>query len=240
VSGKRLVLCLCAYRDIIPRERREHVLARLTASGAPLQVFDDLCGAAARRDPELVRITQNPGPVAVVACHPRAVLWLLSAAFGQCPDRTRIEVINMRTMETDAVVRAALGSVAGTPGMPTPTPLPEPAGDWVPWFPVIDRDRCRGCRQCVSFCPFGVYETTPENAVVVAHPANCKDNCPACARLCPELAIIFPKLPESPINGDEIAPEHLAALAQRREATKGLSGRALREALARRGPSPTP
>ena len=42
------------------------------------------------------------------------------------------------------------------------------------------------------------------------NPANCKTNCPACARICPQVAIIFPKHKTSPINGDEVTPEHLA------------------------------
>ncbi|MFW6152431.1 MAG: hypothetical protein ACOC6C_05595, partial [Verrucomicrobiota bacterium] len=38
----------------------------------------------------------------------------------------------------------------------------------------------------------------------VSNPANCKTNCPACARICPEAAIMFPKFHESPVNGDQI------------------------------------
>ncbi|HEX8311367.1 MAG TPA: ferredoxin family protein, partial [Chthoniobacteraceae bacterium] len=30
-------------------------------------------------------------------------------------------------------------------------------GQWKPWFPVIDYDRCTNCMQCLSFCLFGVY-----------------------------------------------------------------------------------
>src|SRR2546422_3501427 len=30
-------------------------------------------------------------------------------------------------------------------------------GEWKPWFPVIDYDRCTNCMQCLSFCLFGVY-----------------------------------------------------------------------------------
>ena len=42
----------------------------------------------------------------------------------------------------------------------------------------------------------------------VAHPEQCKTNCPACARICPEVAIMFPKLAESPLNGDAITVEN--------------------------------
>jgi MinD superfamily P-loop ATPase len=72
---------------------------------------------------------------------------------------------------------------------------------------VIDRGRCTQCRKCLSFCLFSVYEFA-DGEVRVARPANCKNNCPACARVCPARAIIFPKCKDSPINGDdpELAP----------------------------------
>ncbi len=78
---------------------------------------------------------------------------------------------------------------------------------WDPWFPVIDYERCVDCRQCLSFCLFGVYEADKSNRVTVKHPGNCKNNCPACARICPKAAIIFPKHTESPIEGSEIKNE---------------------------------
>ncbi|MFA6292273.1 MAG: 4Fe-4S dicluster domain-containing protein [Victivallales bacterium] len=76
--------------------------------------------------------------------------------------------------------------------------------DWIPWFPVIEYGRCVNCRQCLSFCLFGVYELSKKGKVTVAKPENCKTNCPACAKVCPKSAIIFPKYSESPVNGDEI------------------------------------
>jgi hypothetical protein len=39
----------------------------------------------------------------------------------------------------------------------------------------------------------------------MAHPANCKTNCPACARLCRQVAIIFPKYASRPYNGEEVS-----------------------------------
>ncbi len=85
-------------------------------------------------------------------------------------------------------------------------------GGWKPWFPVIDYERCVNCLQCLSFCLFGVYGTSPEGILEVQHEANCKTGCPACARVCPEAAIIFPKYHSGPINGDtantgELRPE---------------------------------
>lgn len=70
------------------------------------------------------------------------------------------------------------------------------------WFPVIDFDRCNHCMQCLSFCLFGVF-TAKDGKIRVAQPDNCKPNCPACARVCPEAAIIFPKHPEPVIHGGD-------------------------------------
>ena len=71
-----------------------------------------------------------------------------------------------------------------------------------PWYPVIDRERCVNCGQCRQYCLFGVYTTRATGTVEVAQPLRCKPGCPACARLCPRQAIIFPFCPDPPINGD--------------------------------------
>ena len=79
-------------------------------------------------------------------------------------------------------------------------------GEWIPWFPVVDYDRCQDCRQCLQFCLFGVYAADEGGKVRVAKPENCKTGCPACARICPQAAIIFPKYAEGPISGDDAPP----------------------------------
>ena len=60
------------------------------------------------------------------------------------------------------------------------------------WHPVIDYSRCTGCGQCMQFCLFGVYELDGAETVRATHPDNCKPGCPACARICPVGAIMFP------------------------------------------------
>lgn len=80
-------------------------------------------------------------------------------------------------------------------------PRPEGPGAW---FPVIDYDRCTGCGACLSFCLFGVYGR--EGAIQVLRPDACKPHCPACARVCPERAILFPKYPSGPISGAPVRP----------------------------------
>ena len=78
-------------------------------------------------------------------------------------------------------------------------------GDWKPWFPVIDYDRCTNCMQCLSFCLFGVYGVDAEQKIQAQNHDNCKTNCPACSRVCPEAAIMFPKYKSGPINGDLVS-----------------------------------
>jgi Pyruvate/2-oxoacid:ferredoxin oxidoreductase delta subunit len=82
-------------------------------------------------------------------------------------------------------------------------------GEWKPWFPVIDYDRCTNCMQCLSFCLFGVYGVDGGGKIQAQNHDNCKTNCPACSRVCPEAAIMFPKYKSGPINGDVVSAEDL-------------------------------
>jgi Pyruvate/2-oxoacid:ferredoxin oxidoreductase delta subunit len=88
-------------------------------------------------------------------------------------------------------------------------------GTWKPWFPVIDYSRCTNCMQCLSFCLFDVYGVSADRQIQVQNPSNCKTECPACSRVCPEVAIMFPKYRHAPINGDVVNSDDV-----RREAMK--------------------
>jgi NAD-dependent dihydropyrimidine dehydrogenase PreA subunit len=59
--------------------------------------------------------------------------------------------------------------------------------------------------QCLSFCLFDVYGVDDEQEIQVQNNDNCKTNCPACSRVCPEAAIMFPKYKSGPINGDVVS-----------------------------------
>ena len=60
------------------------------------------------------------------------------------------------------------------------------------WYPVIDYSRCTNCMECIDFCLFGVYGVDQLDRILVEEQDNCKKGCPACSRVCPENAIIFP------------------------------------------------
>ncbi len=61
------------------------------------------------------------------------------------------------------------------------------------WYPVIDFSRCTNCMECIDFCLFGVYGVDRAETILVEQPDNCRKGCPACSRVCPENAIIFPQ-----------------------------------------------
>ena len=110
-------------------------------------------------------------------------------------------------MDAGAVVDAAERLVGETGSVKT--------GAWKPWFPVIDYSRCTNCMQCLSFCLFDVYGVSKEGRIQVRNQDNCKTECPACSRVCPEVAIMFPKYRHAPINGDQVSQDDM-----RRESMK--------------------
>ena len=204
-----ILLCRCEQAQVVSEETVSAVRGHLVEAGAAFHETADLCGLAARSGETLSSLAAA-GDVLIAACFPRAVRWLFSAAGAQLPvDRT--EIVNMR----NGCGEHALGDIAAwleKRGHSAFSPVSSPVSsdsDWAPWFPVIDYERCTGCMQCLSFCLFGVFDRASDeggNRVTVGRPANCKTNCPACARVCPAGAIIFPKYKDSPINGAETAP----------------------------------
>lgn len=120
------------------------------------------------------------------------------------------EPLHFRNLEGLAVadVLAAIDQVREAASLPQP-------GKWKPWFPVIDYNRCTNCMQCLSFCLFDVYGVSKDGKIQVQNQTNCKTECPACSRVCPEVAILFPKYKHGPIHGGEVNADDM-----RREAMK--------------------
>jgi NAD-dependent dihydropyrimidine dehydrogenase PreA subunit len=73
------------------------------------------------------------------------------------------------------------------------------------WYPVIDYQRCNNCMECLNFCLFGVFSLDEENRILVEQPDACRAGCPACSRVCPEGAIMFPQHKDPGIAGDPTA-----------------------------------
>jgi len=102
--------------------------------------------------------------------------------------------------------------VAHAPGSPepvngallaafTPEALLAPAGRR--WYPVIDYSRCTNCLECLDFCLFGVYGVDAFERIMTENQDQCKKGCPACSRVCPQQAIIFPEYKSPAIAGAE-------------------------------------
>lgn len=129
---------------------------------------------------------ENPLEPAVVDAEPR-------------PDR-RIYTLDLRLSESaDAFIeeidRIFAGDSPGTPATDTSAPSLFQLEEVTTrrWYPVIDFSRCTNCMECIDFCLFGVYGVDDAETILVEQPDNCRKGCPACSRVCPANAIIFPQ-----------------------------------------------
>ena len=199
----RILLCRCSPAGKIDRAIANEILDSLSRCKALVTVADDLCGLAADGDPLLAEIAAAPRST-VIACHKRAVRWLFAAA-GHPLDEARTSLHSLRRQSAKEIL-GELGAGASPTECENRIDTVTHDSDWPAWFPVIDRDRCVNCLQCMNFCLFGTFAITDDDdkEVVVSKPSACKNLCPACARICPKSAIIFPKYDHSPIDGDEV------------------------------------
>lgn len=191
----KILFCNCEFANILPESVKKQVHEKLSQSEKGFYFTPDLCGLAAE-NPEFLNKFLNQDRVKIAACYSRALKWIFKSKGINIPKD--LEVFNMREEPAD---KFQLDNE--NPGQET---LACEKGEWHPWYPVIDYDRCSGCQQCKDFCLFNVFEITDEDEVRVKNPQNCKTNCPACARICPEAAIIFPKYETAPFNGSDQTP----------------------------------
>lgn len=88
-------------------------------------------------------------------------------------------------------IKSVPEAASAAPQVALRIPLSDDAGRR--WYPVIDYSRCTNCMECIDFCLFGVYGVDKAETILVEQPDNCRKGCPACSRVCPENAIIFPQ-----------------------------------------------
>lgn len=135
---------------------------------------------------------------AVLLCwiHPRPALWLLRRHEIANKELT---ILNLSSFpDADSAINAAMTAMqAASRKAKTDAVSPgktqrckETVGER--WYPVMDGSRCINCQHCLQFCLFGVYELNADGQVEVRNPDQCKPGCPACSRICPQSAIMFP------------------------------------------------
>jgi NAD-dependent dihydropyrimidine dehydrogenase PreA subunit len=187
--AKKVIFCNCQGK-IIEASRLKETGQLLSAAKIPFTKVTDLCGICATRKEEVKQLFSEQDDTLVFACYPRAVSMVLTHS-GAIVKPDQLSVINMRASSMEDI-KATIQSLS--PGKPEQVTSIEIEGDkeWPAWYPVIDYSRCSSCGQCADFCLFGVYAKTEGNVTVI-NPKGCKNNCPACARICPQTAIVFPK-----------------------------------------------
>jgi len=185
-----ITVCACASRGIMDRSEIIRLVSALKNAGYLVNVIPDLCKTAVSSAEQMIEIAST----AVVACYPRALMSIFHR-LGLKPQ----QVYDIRNNSSEQVLgEMGISQPVFSPEQPFPE-FPSDEGQEA-WNPVIDKERCTECGKCHDFCLFGVY-SIDKGIVSVTQPQNCKNNCPACARVCPLKAIIFPKYEKSPFNG---------------------------------------
>ncbi|WP_430809523.1 MULTISPECIES: ATP-binding protein [unclassified Carboxylicivirga] len=185
------------------------VAATLRSNGYRVDIKDDLCRLVVDDPNQIIKAKEGT----IIACHTRAVnnhlnwLGITPGSIIEARESSADEILSKFGLEGDAPSPTTDDLIKELEALPV-------CKDQDAWYPVIDKTKCTECGKCHDFCLFGVY-TVENKQVKVTNPHNCKNNCPACARMCPSQAIIFPKYDKSPINGgteiEEIFTEEVKA-----------------------------
>jgi ferredoxin len=215
MASANITICACVSRSFISNEKVISVASALKNNGHKVTIVDDLCRIIADEPDQAKQLADG----ILIACHERAV----KAHFNTLI-KSDLTLVNMRSLSVQEVLNN--WNIAENQNLFIDSELKKevenlPVADRKDaWYPVIDKTRCTNCGKCNDFCLFGTYTKTGDEIRVV-QPHNCKNNCPACARICPSGAIIFPKYEKSPINGgtaieEEFSKEEMEAMYQKR------------------------
>ena len=204
IMNKKVVFCNCGAK-LISVDRLEEITGYLQRSELPFVKISDLCGSAVDKKGEILELFSLNEEILIIACYPRGVNLLLENC-GIDPKSLSLEYLNFRELSNDQIFSGIISFFSRTASEKTSSEIISSC-EWPPWYPIIDHSRCNACGQCADFCLFGVYEKI-DNKVVVVNPKGCKYNCPACARICPQIAIVFPKYEhDGAIAGSETIDE---------------------------------
>jgi heterodisulfide reductase subunit A-like polyferredoxin len=190
-KGYGLFICLCSEREFLPPEEIEKVREGLGKYELGFVLMHPWLCSKDSGLPILSKLSEDVEKVIVVGCHKKAQKLL----FQEAIEAEKLVPVNLRDSSAEDVLKELDGILSVQEGEPR-----------TEWFPVIDKEKCNNCLQCMEFCLFGVYDVDDDGQLYVKNPYNCKDNCPACARVCAKLAIVFPKCVEGWMAGADVPP----------------------------------
>lgn len=221
--GKTIVFCNCSSERINP-ERLQTIEKNLVSLSTDLIKVSDLCGVSVLGKEKLRNVFKENEEYLIIGCHSRALKLLLEKA-GIESGNYSCRFINFLQSDDEEIFSETFSFSSGNNiGRKATFDEFGDSSGWSSWFPVIDYLRCTSCGQCNDFCLFGVYEKS-EGKINVINPQECKTNCPACARICPQAAIIFPKYkPGGAIGGSDIIDENSEQIRQAEDVNTMLDG----------------
>jgi ferredoxin len=201
---RKIVFCNCGGK-IIEEQRKNEISEFIKDSTAEVIQLSDLCGLSVTETERTRQLLVDAEELLIIACYPRTIHLLLNK-IGIKPNTIPTKILNFRELNNEFIFKEIQSFNKYSIDSSTIETL-STDDEWIPWFPIIDEARCIHCGQCSKFCLFGVYEYT-EQKVKVVYPQGCKNNCPACARICPHTAIVFPKyLQGGAISGSDVIDE---------------------------------
>jgi len=206
--SKKIVFCNCGGK-LTSVERMQGLDNLVHNTDNEIIKVSDLCGLSAFDQDAMKRIFSSTDEVLLLACYPRTINFILQNS-GVPLKEAKYHLLNIREMSDEQIFHEIETFSEHDAEEHTYTEI-KSEEEWPAWYPIIDEERCTSCGQCANFCLFGVYETI-DGKVKVVNPKGCKNNCPACARICPQTAIIFPKYQQGGAIGgsdqiDEVAEQ---------------------------------
>jgi NAD-dependent dihydropyrimidine dehydrogenase PreA subunit len=225
---RTIILCNCGG-NLFKAEDKQEILSFVQQEHLSIVQISDLCSICTKQSEVIRDLVKDSEATLIIACYQRAVKLLLDIA-GVPKDN--IQYANFLIQDKNSLIQEIKSFDQSGTNESSFTEI-KSTSDWPAWFPVIDYARCTSCGQCADFCLFGVYEKI-DGKIVVVNPEGCKNNCPACARICPKTAIIFPKYEHGgAIAGDEAINE-LEEQERQRKDIDAILGSEIYQALERR------